>query len=150
RADQFDDVAVAQRLFDWTVRNIQLDGPARTAQLETYPHRPYEILLYGHGDALERAWVFILLARQQGLDAVLLGLGDEDGNVRPWLPALLSDGQLCLFDCQLGLPIAGPEGRPVATLAEVVADDALLRRLDVDSDHPYPVRSEQLNRVVAY
>jgi tetratricopeptide (TPR) repeat protein len=151
RGDQFEDVAVAERLFDWTVRNIQLDGPERTAKLQTHPHRAYEILLYGHGDASERAWIFMLLARQQGLDAVLLGLADENGaNVRPWLPAVLSGGQLYLFDCQLGLPIPGPEGRSVATLAEVVADDGLLRQLDLDAEHPYPVRGDDLKHVVAF
>jgi tetratricopeptide (TPR) repeat protein len=55
-----------------------------------------------------------------------------------------------LFDCRLGLPIPGPAGQGVATLAQVAADDALLRQLDVDEMHPYPVRAEQLQKVVAY
>src|SRR4029077_5230132 len=58
RADQFDEVAVAERLFDWTVRNIQLEGDARSAQSKTHPHAPTQILLFGRGEALERAWIF--------------------------------------------------------------------------------------------
>ena len=148
RADQFQDVAVAERLFDWTVQNIQLD-PDVDPQAQR--HRPFETLLYGRGQALERAWVFMLLARQQGLDVVLLGLADEEGPpVRPWLPALLSGEDLVLFDVRLGLPIPGPQGQGVATLAQVVADEQWLRRLDLDDEHPYPVRSEDLKRVVAF
>ena len=37
-----------------------------------YAHLPIEILLYGHGDAQERARIFILLCRQVGIDAVML------------------------------------------------------------------------------
>ncbi len=151
RADQFDEVAVAERLFDWTVRNIDLDGDARASQLKSHPHVPTQILLFGRGDALERAWIFILLARQQGLDAVQLGLADDGGrNLRPWATAVLGGGQLYLFDCELGLPIPGPDGKGVATLEQVVADDSLLRRLDLDEGHPYPVRSDDLKHVVAY
>ena len=75
REDQFDDLAVAERLFDWTVRNVQLEKNA-DSQARANPHRPYETLLLGRGTALDRAWVFMLLARQQGLDTVMLALGD--------------------------------------------------------------------------
>lgn len=157
RADQFKDLAVAERLFDWTVRNIQLEPSEPVASKGSadnkaaIKHRPYETLLLGRGDAMERAWVFILLARQQGLEVVYLGLGDEMGkNVRPWLPALALDGELYLFDSRLGLPIAGAEPGSIATLSQVVADPALLTKLDLDSEHPYPVRADDLKHVVAF
>ncbi len=148
RADQFEDLAVAERLFDWTVRNIQLepDTPSKAIR-----HQPFETLLFGRGQAVQRAWLFILLARQQGLDVVMLAVADKDGNSsRLWLPALLSGGELYLFDCRLGLPIPGPEGRGVATLAGVVSDPTLLHKLDLDSDHPYPVQAEDLASVAAF
>ena len=149
RADQFEDLAVAERLFDWTVRNIQLE-PDGDPAAPGYRRRPFESLLFGRGQADERAWIFMLLARQQGLDVVLLGLADADGkNVRPWLPALASDGKLYLFDCRLGLPIPGPGGKGVATLDEVVADEQLLRNLDLDAEHPYPIKASDLSHVVA-
>jgi hypothetical protein len=65
-----------------------------------------------------------------------------------WLPALLSEGKLYLFDTRLGLPIPGKDGRGVATLAEVQADPALLRQLDLD-DSPYPVTADELQHVTA-
>jgi hypothetical protein len=151
RADQFQELAVAERLFDWTARNIQLEDDAKAGGKSGVRHWPFETLLFGRGTALERAWVFILLARQQGLDVVMLGLADAEGNsVRPWLPALVLDNDLYLFDCRLGLPLPGPTPGSVATLAQVVADDKLLRRLDLDDAHPYPARAEDLKHVVAY
>ncbi len=151
RADKFEDVAVAERLFDWTVRNIQLESDDVAESRRGLPHRPFHTLLLGRGMARERAWVFTLLARQQGLDVVLLGMGQPDGPLaEPWLPALVAGDDLYLFDCRLGLPIPGPEGRPVATLAEVAADDSLLRKLDLDAEHPYPVKAADFEHVVAY
>ncbi len=149
RGDAFDDLDVAGRLFDWTIRNVYLE-PDRATSGNMNRHRPFETLLLGRGEAIDRAWVFMLLARQQGLDVVLLGFS-EDGSkdVRPWLPALVTDGKLFLFDCRLGLPIPGPDGQPVATLAQVVADPELLRHLDLDAEHPYPVTAEDLQHVVA-
>jgi hypothetical protein len=145
RGDQFEDLAVAQRLFDWTVRNIRLESDDEAP----HPHWPYETLLLGRGTALERAWVFTLLARQQGLDVVMLALAEPSGAPRPWLPALVLGDDLYLFDTRLGLPIPGPtEGKP-ATLAQVAADPDLLRRLDLDAEHPYPVKAEDLKHVVA-
>ncbi len=150
RGDQFEDLDVAQRLFDWTVRNIQLE-PDADPSAQPLQRRAFEILLNGRGQARDRAWVFTLLARQQGLDVVLLGFeayGDKPA--RLWLPALLSGDHLYLFDCRLGLPIPGPEGKGVATLAQVVADPELLRRLDLDEAHSYPVTADDLQHVVAF
>ena len=149
RADQFEDLAVAERLFDWTVRNIQLEPDLTRG--DGNQQTPVETLLFGRGQAVDRAWVFLLLARQQGLDVVMLGLADENGkNVRPWSPALLSSGELYLFDSRLGLPIPGPEGKGVATLSQVVADEQLLRAFDLDEDRKYPIGGEDLRHVVAF
>jgi hypothetical protein len=139
--DSFDDVARASALLDWTVRNVQLDP-------EAPPRLPWQTLLYGRGTADQRAWVFALLCRQQGLDVVVLDVANQEGEQRFWLPALLTDGQLYLFDTRLGLPIPGPEGKGVATLRDLQADDGLLRRLDVESA-TYPVSSGQLQHVTA-
>jgi tetratricopeptide (TPR) repeat protein len=175
RGKTLDDLDRARKLFDWTVRNIQLDPDEvdRTRLL------PREVLLLGHGTALERAWVFILLARQQGLDAaiVALDLGAQrrktparpEGknapaapvplvDLDPWCVTVLVDGKLYLFDPKLGLPIPapGPMGvdragqldiRP-ATLAQVVADDRLLRRLDLDPKQPFPITAADLKHLV--
>jgi hypothetical protein len=138
----------AAALFDWTIRNVQLDADAGAL-----PMRPWEVLLFGHGTAAERAWVFAELCRQQGLEVVALTLpqsadGAADGGKRFWLPALLSDGQLHLFDTRLGLPIPGPGGEGVATLAQVQADPQLLSQLDLD-DAKYGVTPDELQHVTA-
>jgi hypothetical protein len=83
--------------------------------------------------------------------------GPSDKAPRPWAVAVLIDKDLYLFDPKLGVPVpAGiklQEGGPLqiepATLAQVVADEGLLRRMDADAEHLYPVKAEDLKRVVA-
>jgi len=141
-------VEVATALFDWTVRNIQLDAP-HEAGSAGYVHQPWQALMYGHGTAEQRAWVFAELCRQQQLDVVMLATGDHW-----WLPALLHDGQLFLFDTRLALPIMGKvtekEPGSVATLAEVVVDPTLLSNLDVGEEFKYGVTAEDLQQTVAW
>jgi hypothetical protein len=170
-ADAEQQLFAAERIFDWTVRNVQLSplrphpdrnstGPTTSNQRKVsgvaeaivgpgYMHRPMETLLYGKGDMLERAQVFILAARQQGLNAVMLAVLDKDGkgSYEPWLPALLIDDELYLFDTQLGLPIPDQSGQGVATLSEVLADNALLRSLDMSEELTYRVANKQLEKV---
>jgi hypothetical protein len=104
----------------------------------------------GRGDAWQRARVFILLARQQQLDAVMLAIDERftTPRYRPWLPAVLIGGKLYLFDTALGLPIPCSDGQGVATLEEVLADDQLLRSLDVGDRYRYPVSKDDLDRLV--
>jgi hypothetical protein len=148
--DGFDDISRASALFDWTVRNIQLEAGADAAS-----HRPWHTVLYGHGTAEQRAWVFARLARQQGLEVVMLrGLDGPSGAESPergahakfWLPALFSRGQLYLFDAQLGLAIPGPGGKGIASLDQVRKDDALLRQLDIEGA-AYPISSKSLQNI---
>jgi hypothetical protein len=199
KGDGLDDLDRAQSLFDWTIRNVQLDvdHPNRIPQF------PRETLLFGHGTASERAWLFILLLRQLDIDAALLaidegreerGEGKAEGGegkglgtsvpskskpkkptsaqpdktvakrqtarlLRPWCVGVLIEGQVYLFDTVSGVSIPAPNGvkldeagqlaiRP-ATLAQVVADDKLLRRMDYDESHEYGVKSSDLKGVTA-
>jgi hypothetical protein len=165
RGDAVDELDQACRLFDWTVRNVQLEwerpagGTGSTVRLL---QKPWETLLFGRGTATDRAWVFILLARQQGIDAALLAVPDPNDasgqRLQQWAVAVLSQGQLYLFEPALGVPIPAPNGlhrrpseplevRP-ATLAQVAEDDALLRQLDV-GDVRYPIDSSQVQGVIA-
>ena len=110
-----------------------------------YKNTPLQILLYGHGDAQERARIFILLCRQAGIDAVMLGLKEGDSpEPRAWIPAVLVGGQLYLFEPGLGLPIQGPEGEGIATLDQVVAAPDLLRKLELPELPRYSVTSKDL------
>jgi hypothetical protein len=177
RGEALDDLERAKSLFDWTVRNIQLE-PENPNRI---PLLPWEMLLFGRGTATERAWLFILLARQSGIDATLLGLGGSaragDGGrgtadsgpspggdapeelARPWCIAVLAEGNAYLFDPVLGLPIPAPDGltlrgsgeldiRP-ATLAQVIGDEKLLRRLDIDEGRAYSIKAADLKHLVA-
>jgi tetratricopeptide (TPR) repeat protein len=154
RGDSFSNLERAAALFDWTVRNVQLQ-----ADSDTRPLRPWQVLLYGHGTAEQRAWVFTLLCRQLGLDVVVLGLPSannanadqfaEKPSTQFWLPALSEGGQLYLFDTRLGLAIPGPGGEGIATLEQVQSDDSVLRQLDL-ANLPYPVTAEAAKNAVAY
>lgn len=170
------EVAVAARLFDWTVRNIQLeellpypttaaeppaDGASEPSRAVSplmvatagpgYMTFPWQTLMFGRGDAWQRARVFIQLARQRKIDVVMLAL-DDDGQSprpRPWLPAALVDDQLYLFDADLGLPIPGPGGVGIATLEQVRKDKNLLSELDVGNEHTYAPAKADLDKAVA-
>lgn len=159
-----EDLAVAQALFDWTIRNVQLlerpqakAGAKPTATL-IFQQRlidrqlPGDVLLYGMGTMEQRAWVFILLARQQKLDVVMLAVPDPDHpeRPRPWLPALVHDGQLFLFDTSLGLAIPGPGGNGIATLSQAAEDESILNALDLDDSHHYPIKSADAKKAMAF
>jgi len=164
------ELSVAARLFDWTIRNIQLDEllPYPTADGDSeasdgvsplmkatagpgYTTHPWQTLMFGRGDAWQRARVFIQLARQHQIEVVMLALDDtaQTPRPRPWLPAALIDDRLYLFDAELGLPIPGPGGVGIATLEQVRKDKNLLSELEVGSVYPYAPAKADLDKVVA-
>lgn len=140
-----DDLERARRIFDWIVRNVQLDPPYSG---DAVRRQAWQTLLLGHGPAIDRAWLFILMARQQGLEVVMLGSREGDGAAaETWLPALFHESELYLFEPELGLPVPGPGGEGIATLAQVAVDDALLRHLDLDDEHRYYKRAADVQEV---
>jgi len=140
------DADVAAALFDWTVRNVQLDRPGGDVSI----HHPWQALVYGHGSAADRAWVFAELCRQQRIDLALLRpTGAEDPSQAPLIAAALVDDRLHLFDPQLGLPLPG-RGAAVGTLVEVSEEDALLRQLDVKDQYAYGATADQFQQVEAF
>jgi tetratricopeptide (TPR) repeat protein len=169
-------LTVAHRLFDWTVRNIQLDEllpyPADVAAQPTpqpgqvvqtvvpppqrgipgpgYQFFPWQTLLYGRGDSWQRARVFVLLCRQQGIDAFMLAFPGKTTTPRPrpWLAAVLVGERLYLFDPRLGLPIFGAGGHGIATLEQVLADPQLLAALTLDDTHRYELDPADLKEIL--
>jgi tetratricopeptide (TPR) repeat protein len=149
-----DDLARAQLMFDWIVRNVQLapevpseeQPPAVRARLA---QMPWETLLFGRGQAVDRAWAFMLMARQQELDVVMLAYRDSKQELHAWLPALLVGEQLYLFDAELGLPLPGPRGRGVATLADATEKPDVFAQWNLNAEHQYRLQPADLKRVVA-
>jgi hypothetical protein len=141
-----DEVASAEltkalKLFDWTVRNIQLaplldyptipantEGPVKLAPQLGLPGPGYsrtnrDVLTLGVGDWWQRARIFVLLARQQGIDVVLLGLPAEFGKKnKPWLTAAIIGKELYLFDFKKGLPVLNAANTEIVTLKQLKAD----------------------------
>jgi hypothetical protein len=169
-SEQLKQLSAALLLFDWTIRNVQLDPfpsveeaavgtssgsakesaalpPQRGVPGPGYQRYPYETLLYGHGDAFERARVFIELCRQQEIDAVLLAVPSTSGPARPWAVAALVGEHLYMFDAELGLPVAGPRARGVATLAALASQPELLEQMNVSKRREYWVQHADLKNL---
>ena len=174
-----DKLTRAVQLFDWTVRNIQLERlpkeptaadieERRIARTNTdvpslagvpgpgYQRMPWHLLAHGVGDAWERARLFISLLVEARTPAVMLGVRDinQPERIVPWLVGVLINNDLYLFDPQLGLPIPGPGLKGIATLSQVQANPSMLSDLDLTPaesrrDIDYPVVKSQLSHVVA-
>lgn len=153
-----DPLARATAMFDWTVRNLQLET---NDSLLGIRQRPWQALVSGRATAEERAWVFILLLRQLNIDAVALSapVGDEpDAEREFWAVAVRIGDDWRLFDTRLGLPIPGPNGEGIATLGQAKADAGIFAQLDIverdaegnpTAQHIYPVTNSAAARAVA-
>lgn len=143
-------LALAARMFDWTIRNLQLLpfqlGPDEQLYMPGALRTPRMAALLGVGDVWERARVFIQLCRQAEIDAVMLALTPDQAGQQPlpWLPAVRLGGKLYLFDTKLGLPVPGPGGEGIATLAEARSQAEVLENLSLGSTLPYPVQADKL------
>ncbi len=176
--DEAVEMTQALLLFDWTVRNVQLAEsleptaeviaatslildsslslPQRGVPGPGYTQYVEQTLRYGRGDALQRARVFIALARQLELDAFVLAVEDpSDKSLEPWLVAVEIGGQAYLFDTRLGLPIVGFDSNKVVSLSELLASPQMLRTFDLTAqestadDTRYPMERLQLGNLIA-
>ncbi len=152
-----------RQLFDWTVRNIQLNATNWDAELPVLGEEAkgemtpppggefhvWQSLLLGRGDAVTRARIFLLLCRQQRIDAVVLGVksGDGGSTQREWAVGTLIDDDVYLFDADLGLPVPGPDGATVATLSQVRGHPELLQQLGTE-EFPYFMTAQKLPNVI--
>lgn len=177
--DEAEQLRIGERLFDWTIRNIQLDplapyvaeaagaapgGPAdanlppylRGLPGPGYQRETWQTLLAGHGDAWERGRVFAALARQQGLETVVLAISDVNVSPRPtlWSIALVVANDLFLFDPLLGLPLPpvaaqGTLSPGITTLADLRTHPEWIETWDLPGDMQYGVRPTDLKNLVA-
>ena len=163
KGDELDDpVKPAVALFDWVVKNVDLvrdSLPQGQQGAVRVLHTPMETLLFGKGTGIDRAWLFVLLARQMNIDAALLGLADENNNLtRLWGVGVLIDAKIYLFEPVLGVPIPKPGSLQLtesglalepATLTEAAENEAVFEQLDVVKKGSYAVRAKDMQRVVA-
>ncbi|MFO0950187.1 MAG: hypothetical protein U0835_03360 [Isosphaeraceae bacterium] len=140
-----DDLTRVRRVFDWMVKQVQLVPPESLGSpgLKQAQARPFDVLLRGMaveagGSWSERGWLFLSLCRQLGLDAGLVTYTPPQVQ-EPivWCVAVLVDDKPYLFDPRVGLPVPGPEGRPVATLDEALTDPWVLDQMDLPGQLPY-------------
>jgi len=162
-----DDLERVRRVFDWVVEQVQLvpAGSLGTPGLPQVYARPYDVLLRGMGSEAaggawdERAWTFMALCRQLGVDVGLLTFtrgnsvepfipktGDPTNPFGParqsrppqvWICAALVDDEAYLFDARSGVAVPGPDGQGVATLRQALDDPAVLERMNLPGLSPY-------------
>ncbi len=173
--DQAKALTQSLKLFDWITRNIQLLPSADPSDSDAQPlndsdagpagsgipglgyqRYPWQTLLYGRGDYVERANLFVLMLRQLELDAAVLGIPtDDDASATPWAVAVKIGSELYLFDTRLGLAVPGKKPGQIATLADVRSDASLLKSLDLtvaeslDDDTDYWVHSDETKNLIA-
>ncbi len=139
----------AERAFQWVMRQLVLSGD----RAEWVP--PHYVLQGGQGSAQDRALVFLALLQQFGIEGCMLAIpGEGQNQPRVWaVGALLEDksrNDIYLFDTRLGLPLPGPEGKGIVTLAQLKAQPELLRPLRADKDRPYDITPEQVRTAAVY
>ena len=149
RGDAIDDLDVATRLFEWTVRSLAIDTDPPMVPTEITPGSrwflPGEILLAGRASAAQRSWIFLQLVRHAGLDGVMLATGAAKSS-RPWVPAVISGGEAYLFEPTYGLPIPGPGGEGIATARQAATDPSVLAALSLP-DRSYPVQAADMQNL---
>jgi hypothetical protein len=168
-ADQAKDLSLALQLFDWVIRNIQLEEtPSYTdeereemqlVEAETLSasglaepgakRDAWQLLVFARGDYIEKAKLFMMMCHQMDIRTVMFATGEDQ---TPWVVGVLIGEDYYLFDTRLGLPIPGKDSG-FATLAEVQADPELLSKLDLSvkeslaDDTEYWVKEDDLKNI---
>jgi hypothetical protein len=130
-----------QAAFAWIIREVRL------REQDQFLLPPRFVLGRSWGSSLERATIFSAVATLLGIDSCIIAVpygGQDQQGLRYWVPGALIDGKIYLFDTRMGMPIPGPDGKGVATLAQVRSQPAILSSLTVKSEFPYDVTSEAL------
>lgn len=151
----------AYKLFDWTIRNISLQGDAKDVEKLSFDPRgtvkdalvgcgklPWETVLFSQGDFVERGRVFNALAHQRGIDTVWISInGTATSPGYLWAMGVPIAGQLYLFETKLGLPITDPDTIAFATLQDARLNERILGRLDLPGQFEYAINPGDLASV---
>jgi hypothetical protein len=126
--------------FAWVLRQVRLqEGDAIAVP-------PLLVLRRGWGTSRERDLVFLALLDQLRVDGCMITLPAQESSPslrRAWVPGARIDNEIYLFDTRLGLPLPGPGGKGIATLAQVRAGLDLRQILNVQEKYPYDVGPEE-------
>lgn len=129
--------------FAWVNRQVRL------AEGAGEPSPPQFVLHRGSGTGLERSLVFLSLLDQIGLDGCMVVFpADAEGEKGyRWNIGVLIDKDVFLFDSRIGMPIPGPLGQGVATLAQARSDANVFGQLTIaNSQHPYDITHAQAGK----
>jgi hypothetical protein len=151
----------AYKLFDWTVRNVIMEGDTSTVEKLAMDARqlgentlgckslPWETVLFSVGDFVERGRVFAALAQQRGIDTVWISInGTATSPGFLWAIGVAIGSEMYLFEPKLGLVITDPDTQDIATLKMARENDRVLRRLDLPGQFDYAVNPGDLKSVI--
>ncbi|MCA9039712.1 MAG: hypothetical protein KDA65_05120 [Planctomycetaceae bacterium] len=147
--DQETDLQRVLQAFNFVIYNMAL-----VPEVSQFHLSRHELLLWGLGTAEDRALLFADILRQNRIDCCIL-TPDKSTPEKPiWFVGVLLRDGIYLFNTQLGMPIPGPENddasfeiTEVATLEQIINDESLLKKLDIDEEHPFPLTSEEMKTV---
>ena len=157
----------AVQICDWVVCNIEMRNnwiPVdQQRSVAVLPQHPWQTILLGYGTTQDRTTVFLELLRQQRIDAALLAIPHPNDPNQPlyWAVGVLLDGEVYVFLLNEGFPMPNADGvqvgddgslqfTNVATLSQLLQDNALLRRLDLAEDLKFPITAEMLHQSTAH
>ncbi len=151
------------KLFDWTVRNVALEGVPSDIETLTpnpefpindagigYRQLPWQTMIFGRGDAWQRIRVFNQLLQQVDVTAAVFAFpsDSEDGPLL-WAVGVPIAGEVYLFDPKWGLPIPGANQKGIATFKQASSDRNILRRAKLPGQFEYPVDMTDLSNAIA-
>jgi hypothetical protein len=136
----------AKAAFGWVVRQVRL----RAGEGDPVP--PIVALRRGWGTAQERSLVFLTLLLQLRIPGCMLAYSNGESSRPPyryWIPGALVNKQIYLFDTRLGLPLPGPKGEGIVTLAQVQSAEGgeIFRQLAPEPKHAYDVTPAQVKNL---
>lgn len=137
----------AAAAFDWVMRQVRLRQGATDLLPAAF------VLRRGWGSDRDRAVVFLTLLEQLGLHGCMLAYAEEiEGKTRArlWIPGVLVDKEIYLFDTRLGLPLPGPKGAGIATWNQLRTQADLFQPLAGDDKHAYDVTWAQVKNAEIY
>ena len=161
------------KVFDWVCRNIQLESDNELSEEDLaertlnpsaespaaagtpgvgYQRLPWQVMMYGRGDYVERAKLMIAALRFWDIDSVMLATGESQ---TPWAVGVSINGNYYVFDTKLGLPLFREKVGSVATLGDLRTGQEILSGLDLTTEESladntkYWVNQDDLNSLTA-